>query len=157
MSIADEMRDEHHFNEIASSHCLTPKGSGPRQLMHDYSRDFLPAEWGSGVSLRGSNSKPLMSALGQNRTSQSVWPMSALPPKADIGTRSRDVRFVPKADIAPLHSITSSARLSNVAKTVSPSALAVLRLMARSNFVGCWTGKSAGFIPAKTFASCCAF
>ena len=25
--------------------------------------------------------------------------MSALPPKADIGTRSRNVRFVPKADI----------------------------------------------------------
>jgi hypothetical protein len=25
--------------------------------------------------------------------------MSALPPKADIGTQSRDVRFVPKADI----------------------------------------------------------
>jgi hypothetical protein len=24
--------------------------------------------------------------------------MSALPPKADIGTQSRDVRFVPKAD-----------------------------------------------------------
>ena len=27
-------------------------------------------------------------------------PMSALPLKADIGTQSRDVRFVPKADIA---------------------------------------------------------
>jgi hypothetical protein len=26
--------------------------------------------------------------------------MSALPPKADIETQSRDVRFVPKADIA---------------------------------------------------------
>jgi hypothetical protein len=26
--------------------------------------------------------------------------MSALPPKADNGTQSRDVRFVPKADIA---------------------------------------------------------
>jgi hypothetical protein len=25
--------------------------------------------------------------------------MSALPPKADIGTQSRDVRYVPKADI----------------------------------------------------------
>ena len=25
--------------------------------------------------------------------------MSALPPKADIGTQSRDVRFVPKADV----------------------------------------------------------
>ena len=28
--------------------------------------------------------------------------MSALPPKADIGTQPRDVRFVPKADIARL-------------------------------------------------------
>jgi len=26
--------------------------------------------------------------------------MSALPPKADIGTQPRDVRFVPKADIS---------------------------------------------------------
>jgi len=30
--------------------------------------------------------------------------MSALPPKADIGTQPRDVRFVPKADIVPLTS-----------------------------------------------------
>jgi hypothetical protein len=28
--------------------------------------------------------------------------MSALPPKADIGSACRNVRFVPKADIAPL-------------------------------------------------------
>jgi len=40
--------------------------------------------------------------------------MSALPPKADIGTRSRNVRFVPKADILHCgkerrYSITSSA------------------------------------------------
>ena len=28
--------------------------------------------------------------------------MSALPPKADIETQSRNVRFVPKADIASL-------------------------------------------------------
>jgi hypothetical protein len=32
--------------------------------------------------------------------------MSALPPKADIVERDHHVRFVPKADIAPLHSIT---------------------------------------------------
>jgi len=32
--------------------------------------------------------------------------MSALPPKADIGTQSRNVRFVPKADISPvIHSM----------------------------------------------------
>jgi hypothetical protein len=40
-----------------------------------------------------------MSALGQKRTFSEVCAMSALPPKADIGTQSRDVRFVPKADI----------------------------------------------------------
>ena len=40
-----------------------------------------------------------MSALGQKQTWADVRAMSALPPKADIETRSRDVRFVPKADI----------------------------------------------------------
>src|SRR5262249_43657617 len=40
-----------------------------------------------------------MSALGQKQTSRHLQPMSALPPKADIETQSRDVRFVPKADI----------------------------------------------------------
>src|SRR6516162_10504159 len=40
-----------------------------------------------------------MSALGQKRTSEHVQSMSALPPKADIGTQSWNVRFVPKADI----------------------------------------------------------
>jgi len=40
-----------------------------------------------------------MSALGQKQTSAHIRVMSALPPKADIETPSRDVRFVPKADI----------------------------------------------------------
>ena len=39
-----------------------------------------------------------MSALGQKQTSRLLQPMSALPPKADIGTQPRDVRFVPEAD-----------------------------------------------------------
>src|SRR6516225_7023304 len=41
-----------------------------------------------------------MSALGQKRTSsRHLLSMSALPPRADIGTQSWIVRFVPKADI----------------------------------------------------------
>jgi hypothetical protein len=50
-----------------------------------------------------------MSALGHKRTLTRLLGMSALPPKADIKTPSRDVRFVPKADIrrsltfAPVH------------------------------------------------------
>jgi hypothetical protein len=55
-----------------------------------------------------------MSALGQKQTSMVAQPMSALPPKADIGRRQLDVRFVPKADscsaTTPVYSITSSAR-----------------------------------------------
>jgi hypothetical protein len=41
-----------------------------------------------------------MSALGQKQTSKRVRAMSALPSKADIGTRSRNVRYGPKADSA---------------------------------------------------------
>jgi hypothetical protein len=48
----------------------------------------------------GSNSKLLISALGHKRTWQQVRVMSALPPKADMVQHNRDVRFVPKADIA---------------------------------------------------------
>src|SRR5262249_26793405 len=51
----------------------------------DYSRDLRSAKWGSGVSLRSSNPKPLMSALGQKQTLKRLHPMSASPPNADIG------------------------------------------------------------------------
>jgi hypothetical protein len=40
-------------------------------------------------------------------------------------------------ELASFHSITSSARASRVAGTSRPSALAVLRLMASWNLVGC--------------------
>jgi hypothetical protein len=63
--------------------------------MTDYIRDLRPAKWGSGVSLRGSNSEPPMSALGQKQTLAHVRVMSALPPKADIAECDGDVRFVP--------------------------------------------------------------
>jgi len=51
-----------------------------------------------------------MSALGQKRTSHQVRVMSALPPKADIGTQSWNVRFVPKADIRLDRLIRSTRR-----------------------------------------------
>jgi hypothetical protein len=52
--------------------------------------------------------------------------MSAVPPEAGIERQTFDVRFVPLADIASPHSITSSARASSVGGTVRPSAFAVL-------------------------------
>jgi hypothetical protein len=50
---------------------------------------------------------------------------------------------------ALLHSITSSASASNLPGISRPSALAVLRLITKSNFVDCWTGKLAGFSPLR--------
>lgn len=43
----------------------------------------------------------------------------------------------------------SSARASTEGGMVSPSAFAVLRLMASSNFVDWTTGRSAGFSPLR--------
>src|SRR5271167_1743467 len=43
--------------------------------------------------------------------------------------------------------ITSSAVANSVSGMVSPSALAVLRLITSSNLVGCMIGRSAGFSP----------
>ena len=43
-----------------------------------------------------------MSALGQKQTCAAQKVMSALPPKADMRGATRDVRFVPIADIVSL-------------------------------------------------------
>ena len=47
------------------------------------------------------------------------------------------------------YSISSSAMLSKSEEMVRPSALAVFMLMTSSNLVGCSTGRSAGFLPAR--------
>ena len=70
-----------------------------------------------------------MSALGQKQTFGLRNAMSALSPKADIGTQLWNVCFVPKADICSAaknpYSITSSAVESSDGGTVTPSILAV--------------------------------
>jgi len=53
----------------------------------------------------------------------------------------------------PHYSITSSARESSAGGTVRPIAFAVLRLMTRSNIVGCSMGRSAGCAPFKILST----
>src|SRR6516164_5481095 len=57
-----------------------------------------------------------MSALGQKQTSRHLQPMSALPPKADIGTQPCNVCFVPIADVT-----SPSTRSAKSGKQVAPS------------------------------------
>jgi hypothetical protein len=51
----------------------------------------------------------------------------------------------------PPYSMSSSARARTGGGIVSPSALAVFKLTTSSNFVGCWTGRSAGLAPLRIF------
>jgi hypothetical protein len=78
-----------------------------------YVRDLRPVKWGFEGTLHSSNPEPPMSALGHKRTLKHLYPMSGLPPKADIVPHNRNVRFVPKADSCSAamkhYSITSSA------------------------------------------------
>jgi len=56
-------------------------------------------------------------------------------------------------ELAPLHSITLSARATRPAGTFSPIAFAAFRLMTNSNRAGCSTGMSAGLVPRNIFAT----
>ena len=79
--------------------------------------------------------------------------MSAgLPPITDIGRRGWHGRKVPEPAVSrcseqPHYSVTSSAVASNVIGGSKPNALAVLRLIASSNLVGCSIGRSVGLGP----------
>jgi putative ABC transport system substrate-binding protein len=64
--------------------------------------------------------------------------------------RPRRHRAAEQSDeLPPRHSITSSARASNVGGTSRPSALAALRLITNSYLTGAWTGSSLGFSPLR--------
>src|SRR5258707_13398859 len=69
--------------------------------------------------------------------------------KRPTGRRAAEQRD----ELPPPHSITSSALASRVGGISRPSVFAVLRLITRSNFVGCSTGRSAGFVPRKILST----
>src|SRR5262249_45717445 len=65
------------------------------------------------------------------------------------GERPRRRPDEQRGELAPPHSITSSASASSAGGIARPSAFAVLRLMISSNLVGAITGRSAGFSPLR--------
>jgi hypothetical protein len=82
-----------------------------------------------------------MSAWGHKQTFRLPLPTSALPPKAVVELAIANVCYGPITDSCTAavrrYWISSSARPSSAGGTVSPSVLAVLRLMTSSNLVGC--------------------
>jgi hypothetical protein len=104
-------------------------------------RDFGPAYdgFGSFASLRRAARLRRMSAMPLIAT-ESV--------RRNEPKRCARFRLVHRSKLHP-YSISSSALACSVKGTVSPSALAVLRLMISSNLVGCCTGSSAGVSPLR--------
>src|SRR5579863_468690 len=70
-------------------------------------------------------------------------------PKADKPSPGLVGEDVPKGDVGPLYSITSSAVAKSAGGTEIPSASAVLRLITISNFSGRCIGKSLGLAPCR--------
>src|ERR1700731_117958 len=79
---------------------------------------------------------PLMAVPGQKRHFDHASTTSGLAREADILWVSRHVSNVPNRRHGQRHSMTSSASASSVGGGVSPSNLAVLRLMMKLNLVG---------------------
>src|SRR5262249_61752211 len=79
------------------------------------------------------------------------WPRALLGPRRQRPGSRRAAEQ--RDELAPPHSITSSARASNGSGTVMPSALAVLRFRNIWTFVDCCTGSSPGFSPLRIRAA----
>src|SRR5262249_25448454 len=97
-----------------------PKGLGLRRFSKlDYSRDLRPGKGGWGMVCNRRN--PPMSALGHKRTLGHVQSMSALPPKADIGTGPYQLRRSNSGSLAMPAAIRRAAlRVNNLARDRRP-------------------------------------
>ena len=126
-------------DEFPPPHGLTSQGQGSRPNHNTAHR---------------SKKRSLIFAEGQNRKYSGRVYVFRFTSVNDTRARMPVYRSVPSASFrAPpnqrRYSITSSARASSGGGTVRPSALAVLRLIASSNLVGCRNGRSAGFAPLR--------
>jgi hypothetical protein len=89
------------------------------------------------------------SPLGHSRPMQPVLPAGSCPlrSESDLHPACRELTRWANRRHRGHYSITSSASNCIEFGTFMPSDLAVLRLITRSNLVGCMTGRSAGFSP----------
>jgi hypothetical protein len=113
---------------------------------------FNPAQALQALQQRRDIGLSLRIALGvSHEHADAPHPLGLLRPGRErpCGRRAAEKRN----ELAPSHSITAFARASSLSGIVSPSALAVLRLMTRSNSIGCSIGISAGFAPRSILST----
>jgi hypothetical protein len=111
-------------------------------------------------SLKRANDKPLGSSEKSDaRDFPRLLSLDGRAKRQEYGAKShiRNVNFYTHASSlsahACIHLITLSARASTLGGIVRPICFAVFRLIANSNFVGCSTGRSAGFAPLRILST----
>src|SRR5262249_14909936 len=111
-----------------------------------------PAQFLQSLLERAEAPRPFRIALGE--ALQHADPPHALALLRAHRERPRHRRTTEQRDeLAPPHSITSSARTNNVIGNSMPIALAAFRLTISSNFVGCSTGRLEGLAPRKILST----
>src|SRR5262249_30937025 len=107
-----------------------------------------PAPWRQPWRQRGAAGRSIVVGGGEvHQYAAAPHPLALLRAHRE---RPRDRRAADERDeLAPLHSITSSAMASTPGGIIRPSSLAVFRLITSSNFVGSITGRSPGFSPLR--------
>src|SRR5262244_1079740 len=106
-----------------------------------------------------------MAPSESHRHAATLWPLHLCAERARSAAKGEqrepvvrcsvkfDAGFILAAVMIVPYCMTSSARLSRDGGIVRPSALAVLALITSSNFVGCSTGRSAGFAPFRILST----
>src|SRR5262249_27559464 len=90
--------------------------------------------------------------LGHYHHADAPHALGLLRPRSERAPRRRTAEQ--RDELAPFHSITSSAATSSLSDTVSPSPFAVVRLIASSNLVTRSTGRSVGLTPLSRRPVC---
>src|SRR5262245_48216974 len=128
-------------------------GSASEQVENSSKLVSSSQKWGLPLADYGGNKQPRLRAYAREPNPRSV--LKNLTRPVGIFSCSSSPQWTPRPaderrdERATLHSITSSASDSRLSEILTPSALAVLRLITVSNFVGCSTGRSAGFAPLR--------
>ena len=128
-----------HFRGLLKLHSRYGPSDRSVALRRPLSRGSSPA---------GCPAEPLVSYRINRQFSG--WNLPPLMIRA-FGAHGQDRDIGSAANTA--YSITSSASTSRPCGIVRPSPLAVLRLMTRSNLVGCSTGISPGFVPRNILST----
>ena len=92
-----------------------------------------------------------MSQMGHERLGGTSNSHIRYAPLATVGLKKAACREGPMRDIPCPHSITSSASCWSCVGISRPSAVAVLRLITRSNLSGRCVGNSLGLAPCRIF------